>query len=361
MSEPLRYIIIGAAGQAAPWYRNVLPRLKELGLANPVAAVDSNPDYLAHAQQAFGLSPDHCFTHAAAAIETRKANFAILAVGPPHREKLIELCLMQDLHILSQAPLAESMVAACRIYKKVKDAGRKMAMALPARMDREKFAVEKLIRSDQFGRLNYLACRCTQNIRRPGAALAITPKTPLHESLLPDGADQHLDMLRNLAGGEAKYVYASSWTAPWSTHRGGTNASVSIEMANGIHCIHETSSSAGSTMNPPGQEYLRAELEKGTLELDRRQLNLITGGTAEAPRRQEIPIEDRPLWGNLWIAEIFCQWLRGGGPPPPTLLADHIHSASLYFAAEESAKTGKVINVPDYLKSQYAVAKGAAA
>ena len=51
--KPLRYIQIGVGGHGQHWCTIVMPHLKKLGLAIPVAAVDINPDMLGQAKQQF--------------------------------------------------------------------------------------------------------------------------------------------------------------------------------------------------------------------------------------------------------------------------------------------------------------------
>ena len=54
MNKPLECIQIGVGGQGRHWCNAVVPRLMELGLAVPVAAVDINPDILSQRQDKFG-------------------------------------------------------------------------------------------------------------------------------------------------------------------------------------------------------------------------------------------------------------------------------------------------------------------
>ena len=53
---------------------------------------------------------------------------------------------------------------------------------------------------------------------------------------------------------------------------------------------------------------------------------------------------------NAWLAEMFCQWLLGGEPPPHDL-HDNIQCAALLFAAIESAHTGRTADVQACLET----------
>jgi predicted dehydrogenase len=52
---------------------------------------------------------------------------------------------------------------------------------------------------------------------------------------------------------------------------------------------------------------------------------------------------------NPWLAEMFVNWLNGG-PEPPNSLEDNIQCAALLFAAVESAHTGQVVEVQEFLR-----------
>ena len=56
MNNPLGCIQIGVGGQGRHWCTAVVPRLVELGLAVPVAAVDINPEHSPERQDVFGAS-----------------------------------------------------------------------------------------------------------------------------------------------------------------------------------------------------------------------------------------------------------------------------------------------------------------
>ena len=103
-------------------------------------------------------------------------------------------------------------------------------------------------------------------------------------------------------------------------------------------------------MNGWENDYIRAECEEGTLELDQRWLVVYRGGPWERPLAQDLPLLEQPAWKNAWLAELFCDWLLGG-PEPPNSLEDNIQCCALLFGAIESAHSGKVVDVQEYLKA----------
>jgi len=166
MNSPLKYIIVGTGGWGRYWCSQVLPRLTELGKAMPAAAVDVNPASQKNAQTFLKLPPEKCYAGVARAFGENQADFAIVVVPPAHHESVVDVALAHGCHILSEKPIADSMEARCRIYHKVKRAGRKMAVTMSHRFDQDKQSLERLIHSGKYGRLDYLIGRNTWMCRK---------------------------------------------------------------------------------------------------------------------------------------------------------------------------------------------------
>lgn len=350
MSDLLRYVLISSAGMGAGWVRNVLPRLKQLGKAECVAVVDTNEAALRLAQQSLEIQPEHCFSDVQEALDKRKAKFAVIATPTNEREKLIELCLVYNLHMLMEPPIADNMATTCRIYRRVQDSPRVMALAMDHRYSQRVQSLARQIASNQYGRLNYVAGRfATNHKKRPSWGRF---RHEMNDPVLIEAGAQHFDVFRGLCGSDARSIHATSWSPAWAEYRGDSSVSVTIEMQSGAHCLYEGSVCNASPLSPWGEEYYRAECAYGTFELERRELRLIKGDAAEGAKVSDLPLaDDQPAWGNAWLAEMFCDWLRGGARPP-NRLRDYMQVAAMVFAAAESARTGKSIDVQEYLASQ---------
>ena len=346
MAGGLRFIQVGTGGWGGHWCREVLPRLVAMGKAEPAAAVDVNPDALKNAQQGYGIAPERCYTDAAKAFDEVEADFAIIVVPPAHHEAVVDLAVAKGLHILSEKPIADTMAACCRVYRKVKAAGLKMAVTMSHRFDQDKQSLERLIKGGDFGPCHYIVGRNTWNCRKFPSWGAFRYRIP--DALLVEGTVHHFDIIRALAGSNARTVYCRSWNAPWGDFEGDSSALILIEMANGIRVVYEGSKTNATTLNGWGNDYFRAECERATLELDNRRLRVLSDLSGER-RIEERPLLDQPAWKNAWLAEMFVDWLAGG-PAPPNTLDDNIQCAALLFAAIESAHTGKVVEVQEFLR-----------
>ena len=354
-TQPLRYIQVGTGGFGAYWCRAFLPRLTELGKAVPVAAVDISPDALKNAQEHLGVPPERCYTDLSRALDENAADFLNIVVPPAFHEAVVDAALAHDLHILSEKPIADTMEACCRIYRKVNAAGKKMAVTMSHRFDQDKQSLEATIKSGDYGPLNYIVHRFTHNCRRFGSWGKF--RHEMADPLLVEGTVHHFDILRALSGADAETVYAQSWNPPWGEYAGDSTALINLRMTNGIHCFYEGAKANATTMNGWGHDYLRAECEHGTLELDRRKLRVLRQGEGGALVAEDLPLLERPAWINAWLAEMFCDWLRGGAAPP-NHLDDNLQCAALLFAAVESAHAGRPVHVPSFLRRYLQEASG---
>jgi predicted dehydrogenase len=351
--KPLTYIQIGVGGFGQHWCTRVLPRLKELGLAEAVAAVDIDPEVLPRAKQQLGLSDGQLYTDAQKALSEHKPDFVTIVVPPAFHEQMVDLALQAGCHILSEKPIADSMAACCRIYRKVQKAGVKMAVTMSHRFDQDKQTLEAAIKSGEYGALNYLVYRFTHNCRAFASWGKFRHEIP--DPLLVEGTVHHFDVIRALSGSNAKSVYALTWNPPWGEYQGDSTGLITIEMENGVKCFYEGAKANASTLNGWENDYIRAECKDGTLELDRRWLRVLRGEAWARPLAQDLPLLQRPAWLNAWLAEMFCRWLLGGEAPQNTI-EDNIQCAALTFAAIESAHTHQIVDVQDFLARNMALA-----
>jgi predicted dehydrogenase len=340
-------VIVGTGGFGGYWCQNVLPRLKELGKAIPAAAVDINPAALLNPQQHLGLPPERCYAELERALDENPADFVIIVVPPAHHERVVDAALAHDLHILSEKPIADTMEACTRIYRKVTAAGKKMAVTMSHRFDQDKQTLEAAIKSGRYGRLNYVVHRFTHNCRAFASWGEFRHRIP--DPLLIEGTVHHFDILRALTGADGATVYTQSWNPPWGEYAGDSTALINLTMTNGVRCFYEGAKANASTLNGWTRDYIRAECEEGTLELDTRRLRVLSGGPWEAPEAEDLLLLEQPAWMNPWLAELFCDWLKGG-PTPPNHLADNLQCCALLFAAIESAHSGRPVDVQAFLK-----------
>ena len=215
------------------------------------------------------------------------------------------------------------------------------------RFDQDKQTLEHEIKSGRHGRLSSLIGRNSWNCRRFASWGKF--RHQIADPLLVEGTVHHFDIVRALSGANAQTVYAVTWNPPWGEYAGDSNGLITMTMTNGVRVFYEGNKTSATTLNGWGQDYFRAECELATLELDNRRLRVASdlGGERVTTEKQ---LATQEAWTNAWLAEMFVNCLRGGDPPP-NALDDNIQCCALLFAAIESAHTGQVIDVQDFLQT----------
>ena len=349
----LRMIQVGTGGFGARWCMDFLPPNVEAGLIEVVAAVDVNPDALQTARESLGLSAAQCYTDIQRAFDENPADFCTVVVPPFSHEAVVDAALAHDLHILSEKPIADTLVASVRIADKVTKANKKMAVTMSHRFNQYKTTLREGLRSGRYGSLNYLVSRFTAEARQLGS-WGFGFRYEMDDPMLVDGSVHHLDILADLADAKCETIYARTWNPEWSGFAGDAQALVTMEFENGVRGTYEGSSTNAVGLDGWGREYTRAECEGATLILGQDRLECFPfDPSRESPSKQEgqgatVPWLEQPTWGHVWLIEKFVRWLEGG-EPMETNVIDNLQSVALVTAAIESSQTGLPVKVQEHL------------
>jgi len=349
-----KLIQVGTGGHGASWCRHFLPPNVADGLVEVVAAVDTNPDALQNAREGLGLRADQCYTDIARAFDENRADFCTIVVPPTAHEAVVDLALAHDLHILSEKPIADTLAASVRIAKKVRQAGKKMAVTMSHRFDQDKATLRQELRSGRSGPLDYLACRFTAEVRRFGGYTHGVYRED--DPLMVQMAVHHLDILADLAGAPCETIYAQTWNPAWSEFRGDVQGMALLRFANGVRASYEAANANAVGLNGWGQEYIRAECERATLILDHRRLekfpydSTVRGAARREGEGEAVPLLTQPKWANAWLIEQFVRWLDGG-PPMETEVEANLQSVALFAAGIQSSRTGQPVAVQEMLNN----------
>ena len=347
-----KMIQVGTGGWGRSWCATHLPPNLADGLVEVVAAVDITPDHFAYAQEGLGLRPDQCYTDIQKAFDENPADFCTVVVPSAHHEAVVDVALAHDMHVLSEKPIANTMEGACRIARKVKDAGKKMGVTMSHRFRQDITTLRQEVQSGKHGGLGYLVCRFTCDCRAYGAWGKLRYVMP--DPLMVEGAVHHLDLLADMAGAPCDTLYAQTWNPAWSEFQGDSQALVTLRQENGTRAFYEGAKTNAVGLNWWGSEYIRAECEGATLVLTHRTLERFDHdassgrGQGREGEGQPVALIEQPKWANAWLVEKFVRWLDGG-EPMETNVEDNLQSVALIFAAVESSRTGQPVKVQEFL------------
>lgn len=319
-----------------------------------VALVDVNPQALAFGRAALKLPESACYTDPRKAFAERKADFCTIVVPPNFHEAIVDVALEFGVDILCEKPIADTMEASARIVRKVKAAGRRMAVTMSHRFDQDKTTLRQIVRSGQLGAVNSVSCRYFADLREHMAWGALFRHT-MEDPLMIEGAVHHLDLVSDFAGAQCLSLTATTWKPAWAKYAGDTDGIVMMTFLNGARGVYEGSSSAAVGLNDWSKEYVRVDCEFGTAILNNREIEIFTRSDLVRQRcregqGQKVQLITQPKWLNTWLIEKFCRWLDGG-PQMETHVEANLHAAALIFAGIESARKGQSIDVQEYIRS----------
>jgi predicted dehydrogenase len=338
-----KMIQVGTGGFGERWCSDFLPVNIKDGLIKVVAAVDNNPSALKNAQQYLGLNSSQCYTDIKKAFDENKADFCTVVVPPVFHEKVVDIALAHDMHILSEKPISNTLESSIRIASKVKKVGKKMGVTMTHRFDQDKTTLRELLRSGKVGKLDYIIFRYTMNLRKFGSWGQY--RHEIKDALIIEGGVHHLDILNDLSGAKCETVYAKTWNPDWGEYKGDSQGLVIMDMENGVKAFYEGANSNAKSLNGWKEEYFRVECEKATIILEHRKIEiLVEGKPAEIIENLE-----QPKWGNAWLIEKFVHWL-GGGEQMETNVEDNLQSVALVFSVIESSRTGMPVYVQKFLE-----------
>lgn len=343
MTRPYRLIQVGTGGMGRAWCEDFLPPHVEAGNIEVVGAVDVNADVLSNARRHLGLDERQCFTDASEAFSALDADCCTVVVPPEFHEDIVDAAVANDLHILSEKPIAESLEASVRIAEEVERSGLKMGVTMSHRFRDDVTTLRRRIRSDDSGPLDYLVGRLLCSYREYGAWG--TFRHEMENPLLVDGAVHHLDLLADMAGSTCDRLYAESWLPEWGEFADDGQALVTMHFENGTRVTYEGALTNAGALNCWGDEYIRAECRDETLvlsghELERHGLEASTGGEG---RGEPIALDDQEFWSHEWLIDQFVDWLDGGDAMA-TNVRDNLQSMALVEAAIESGNTGEPVD-----------------
>src|SRR4051794_14927247 len=338
MTKKVIHVGVGTFGRR--WCNDFLASNIADGTIEVVALVDVDPKALEFGRKALKLPEAACYSDPRAAFAAHKADFCTVVVPPGYHEAVIDAALEYNLDILCEKPIADTMEGSARIVRKVRAAGRKMAVTMSHRFDQDKTTLRAIIRSGQLGRVNNVSCRYFSDLREHMAWGALFRHT-MQDPLMIEGAVHHLDLVADFAGAQCKTLTASTWKPEWAKYAGDTDGIVMMVFQNGVRGVYEGSSSVAVGLNDWTREYVRVDCELGSAILNNREIEVFSRSKLARQRcreghGQKIQLVTQPKWLNTWLIEKFCRWLDGG-PEMETKVEANIQASALIFAGIESA------------------------
>jgi len=340
MNDRTRAVLVGCGGITRTWIR----ALGEMDDVELVGFVDLVEEAARTRADEAGCSDALVGTDAAALLRETAPDVVLNCTIPEAHYEVTLAALEQGCHVLSEKPLADSMVHAREMVEAAHEAGRLFAVMQNRRYDTRIRRLAAYLASRDLGRLTTLNCDFYIGAHFGGF------RDHMEHVLLLDMAIHTFDQARLISGADPVSVYCREWNPSGSWYDHGASAVAVFEMTDGIVYTYRGSWCAEG-LNTTWESDWRAIGEFGSVTWDGadtyRGEVVRSGGSFRSEMKEVVLPEidpERKVGGHAGCIREFVDCVRGGGIPE-TVASDNIKSLAMVFAAIESAKMGREIRV----------------
>ena len=335
MSE-LKAIVVGAGGISGAWF----PPLVKEGVVVP-AVVDLRPDAAKASIEKHNL-PAKAYTSLGRALRAAKADFVVDLTVPEAHCKVTCTALKAGCHVIGEKPMASSMASARRMVKTAEETGKLYMVSQSRRWDAKHASLARATRDGAVGEITTINCDFYLGAHFGGF------RDEMASPLILDMAIHHFDLARFFTGCDPVAVYAREFNPKGSWYKGDVAASCIFEMSNGVVFTYRGSWCAEGCHTSWNGDW-RVIGTNGTItyERDQQPTGQAVAGTEGFNRPLkpvEIPTPEMPYGSMHGALREMLDYLRSG-KVPQTECHDNIKSLAMVFAAIESAKKGKRVEI----------------
>lgn len=338
----LQLIHVGLGGWGSSWAEHVVAQNKDV---ETTAWVEIDTLSLEAARQRLGLPEERCFTSLEAALKAVPAAAVLVTASLPGHVPSARTALEAGKHVLMEKPFAPSMQEAKELVELAAAQQRTLMISQNYRYMPAARAAAQLIEQQAIGQVGTIAL----DFRRYDNALPFESHRhySIWEPLLVDMSIHHFDLLRMVLQQEPVQVYCQTWNSPWSKYVEPAAGTMTITFDGGTVVSYRGSwFSTGPQTNWSGEWRMEGELGEitwtGRGEIpDAVKLHLVGAEKPQTVKLPALPQSDRQ--GSL---AAFVQAVQSN-TEPETDGRDNLKTLALMYAAIESAKLGRPVDVQD--------------
>ncbi len=245
-----------------------------------------------------------------------------------------------------EKPITSEFDQLAPMARAVAESGIRCQVVQNYRYTKRMLAFRDLLRTGRVGRLQYLQARFADDYRAYGSWGGPNPfRHEMDDPMVLDGSIHHLDMLRNLTGGDPRQIFGSAFNPPWSSFKGLAAGLYVVEFDNDTRAGYEANLLSAGEPNGWYGEYYRAECEDGAIaSADGDSIVVTRGGSIE----EQISVTEHPRHGHARALGQFLDWLEHDIEPECTF-AENLKSVALMFAARAAGHRRRAVSVKEFL------------
>ncbi|KFC66437.1 putative oxidoreductase protein [Devosia sp. LC5] len=337
-------VLAGCGAMSKGWLKAILEAPEVTGCVEVVGLVDLDPAVAQARADEFGLSGAAIGSDLDAMLAKVKPDLLFDVVVPVARHDVVATGLKHGCHVLSEKPMATSLVAGQDLIEKAKTAGRVHAVVQNRRFIAGVRRIRQLIESGALGELTGLHCDFFIGAHFGGF------REQMENVLLLDMAIHTLDAARFMAGKVPLAVYCLENNPRGSWYSHGAAANAIFEFSDDVVFTYRGSWAAEGA-NTSWESAWRFVGTKGTLLWDgenKFEAKVVAGDSGFLRELVGIDVpEPADLAQTHGHASVIAEFLAAidENRQPETAGNDNIKSLAMVFAAIESAKTKQRVTI----------------
>ncbi|MEK5396825.1 oxidoreductase [Paenibacillus sp. VTT E-133280] len=346
MTAQYRVAVAGCGGMANAWIEYALSR-SDIQI---VALVDIRLES-AQAMAAKHEIPCLTFTDIKLAIQETDANLVFDVTVPGSHFNISSTALELGCNVFSEKPLAETMEECNKIVEISERTGNAHAVMQNRRYDPRIRSLRTIIESGTIGRTGFIGASFFLGAHFGGF------REVMASPLLLDMAIHTFDQARFISGANPVSVYCQEFNPPGSWYEGNASAVCIFEMSDGSIFTYQGSWCAEGA-STSWEAAWRINGEKGTAIWDGHDLPyaevVATGDQSDKFIRDVERVNGEVIAMNKTfhhgcLEEMFLSLAEER--PAETNCRDNRYSMAMVFGALESAKTGRKINLVEFMNT----------
>ncbi len=340
----LNALLIGVGGMGSAYVQRIFPQVAER--ARIAAICDIDKAALARAGDLLELPASRQFDSFETAINRAAVDFCVIVTPPWTHVGPFQAACEAGLPVLLEKPISSEFADVEAMAKMQRAAKIRCQVVQNYRYSQRMLKFRQLLRDRLLGRLQYIQARFADDYRVFGSWGGPNPfRHEMADPMVLDGSIHHLDMIRNLSGGNPTQIFGSAFNPPWSSFAGLAAGLYLIDLDNGTRAGYEANLLSAGVPNSWYGEYYRAECESGSITSDRADRIVITRSGNDD---EIIAIDEEGRLAHAHVLNQFLDWLDSGIAPECTF-EDNLASVAMMFAACAAGHRKQVVQVSEFL------------